>query len=349
SCSMGAFAVARPKLCGEHVMSCYVVTGAAGFLGRNLVRRLVANGHQVRALVRGNADAVRVGAPGAQIVTADLLDPGSIRSAVQGADIVCHCAAKLPANASPEELWKVNVGGTANLVDMCVAERMARLVFISTDSVYADSVTPPTEDSPLDPSHVYEGNYPHSKIEGERLVLEAWKSQGLPVSIIRPCLIYGPDPSAGTDHLGQWATKRLHPLIGGGRCRISTVFVTDAAAAVELVAESPIAAGRIYNVTDGQPLSKREILDHIAEVTGRPKTYVTLPGKPLYAFSRLVHSVTAGTAPTLAQSFDPQRVMFSLSDHVLNIDRITKELGYVPRVDFREGLKLTLGRGVAAA
>jgi len=323
-----------------------LVTGAAGFLGRSVVPAMLARGHEVRAMVQRESDARLVRGPRAKVAIADLLDPASLRGAVAGIEIVCHCAAKLPGKASPEAIWAANVTGTANLLAACVEARVRRLVYVSTDSVYGDASTAgATEDSPIEPGYLHEGDYPRSKLEGEKLALQAFRERGLEVAIIRTCLMYGPGRSAGTDVLRHWASRRVHPLLGGGAGRISMAYVTDVAEAVALAAESRAAVGRAYNVSSGEPHAKRDILGLIAEVTGRRAVFLPLPGRALLPAARALHAVLAPLSPGLAGRVDPRRILFSVADHAIDIGRIRRELGFEPRVSLREGLRRTFAPG----
>jgi nucleoside-diphosphate-sugar epimerase len=234
----------------------------------------------------------------------------------------------------------VNVTGTANLVTACLGAGVRRIVYISTESVYGDCISlPATEETPVNTDHVYEGNYPRSKLEGENLVMRAWRDHGLEVAVIRVCLIYGPGDSAGTRQIHQWAARRIHLLIDGGRSRISTVYVTDVADAIECAAENQRAVGRIYNVTDGAAVTKREIFEMIAEVTRKPKVYFPIPGRPLYALFYGLHAVLSPFISASSSLLDPRRILFSMAHHELESGRIRRELGYEPRVTLREGLR----------
>jgi len=324
-------------------MSRVLVTGAAGFLGRNVARSMVERGHEVLAMVQHEIDAQAIGTDRVAIAVADLLDDGSLCAAVAGAEIVCHCAAKLPGKASPDAIWAANAEGSTRLVAACVQAGVRRLVYVSTDSVYGDALdSTATESSPLDPTYFYEGNYPRSKLEGERAAVRAAREHGLEVAIIRPCLMYGPDDSPGTNQIRRWAATRIHPLIDGGSAQISMAFVTDAALAIALAAEHPAAAGRVYNVSSGESHSKRAILEAIAATTGRPKYFVPLPGRPLDRLLRALRSAVAPFSSTAAAALDPARVRFSMTNHCVDIGRIRGELGFEPRVSLRAGLRRTL-------
>jgi nucleoside-diphosphate-sugar epimerase len=307
------------------------------------VARLIAGSCDVVAMVRDSADAPRVAAPGARIAIADLCDREALPAALAGVEIVCHCAAAVPGAAHPEELWASNVTGTGNLLEAAIAAGARRFVFVSTDSVYGDAGSSgATEDHPLDPVYFSEGDYPRSKLEGERLALEAARAHGIEVAILRTCLIYGPGRSSGSDILRHWAGRRVHALWDGGKARVSMVYVTDLAEAVWLAATRPEAAGNVYNVSGGEPHAWHEVAEAITRATGGAPRLLRLPGAGALPALRLAHRLLAPLAPRLAQRFDPRMVRFLLADHAVDIGRIRRELGYAPRVSLAEGVRRTL-------
>lgn len=307
-----------------------LVTGAAGFVGRHLVARLHREGFQVRAVMktpsdRGNWDT------GVETHIANLLDRHALSRAVQSVDVVFHCAAALPnAGVTPKEIDDVNIEGTRNLVDACVTSGRPRFVFVSTDSVYGDANHEGADESTaINPDYYTEGNYPRSKAVAEDLVMAACPDNGMPVSIVRPCLMYGPGRSAGNDILRRWASKRFHLLVDGGVARLSLLFVEDAADAIALAGTHPAAIGQRYNLSDGSSYSRREILDALAAAVGRRKRYVVVPS-------------SAATAACRVLGIDPRRIAFAANSHVIDSSKIQRELGFKPRTHLGSGIQQTM-------
>ena len=293
-------------------------------------------------MVRQTADALRLRPLPARVVVADLRAPPSLASALQQVEIVCHCAASIPGHADTADFQADNATGTAHLLEAAVAAGVRRVVYVSTDSVYGDAATAPAvEDQPPDPRYFDEGEYPRSKLEGEWLA-QAAAVHGLEVVVLRTCLIYGPGRSPGSDFLRYWASRRLHLLWGGGGARISMVYASDLADAVVLAATQPQAAGRVYNVSGGQPHSWREILEAVGMATGRRRWLLPLPGTALLPLAGVAHRVLQPVAPRWATRCDPRTIRFLLADHVVDIARIRHELGYVPQMSLTEGVRRTL-------
>jgi nucleoside-diphosphate-sugar epimerase len=258
-------------------------------------------------------------------------------------DIVCHCAASIPGQATAADFHADNAVGTAHLVNAAVAAGVRRVVYISTDSVYGDAGTAPAvEDQPPDPRYFDEGEYPRSKLEGERLAQAAAAAHGLELVVLRTCLIYGPGRSPGSDLLRHWAGRRLQLLWGAGRARISMVYVSDLAEAAVLAATQPQAAGRVYNVSGGPPHRWRDIAHAVGRATGRRRWLLALPGAAVLPLAGLVYPTLLRLAPRLASRCDPRSIRFLLADHVVDIARIQHELGYVPKVSLADGVRRTL-------
>lgn len=280
---------------------------------------------------------------GVETVKADLLQPEELRRAVREAGVVYHCAAKLPGKATDDEILQVNVNGTASLLEACVDAGVQRFVFVSTDSVYGDGHQSAADEStPVRPEYLFEGVYPQSKYEGELLCREAAKQHGLPITIMRTCMIYGPGESTSGEFLRRWSTKRFHLLIGGGRARLSMVYVTDLADAMIAAAESPAAKGQCYNVTDGTPHTIGEILHAIADSAGRRKTLIPVPKAPAYWACRLLHPIAAIASDRLASRIDARKVLFQTTDHVMSDAKLRREVGFKSQASLREGLKRTI-------
>lgn len=325
-----------------------LVTGAGGFLGRHLVRELLLEGWRVRGMLLVPGQSAAWEKAPAEPVVADLLAPESLAPAVTGVDTVFHCAARLPGSGTDADIWATNVTGTANLLAACRRAGVRRFVFVSSDSVYGDggNAAGHSETAPFAPDYYGEGIYPRSKQAAEELVREEYRAGGLDVVILRPCLMYGDGASSGNTIIRHWAQRRIHLLIGGGNAKISLLHVADMARAVTLTGADPRAVGRCYNVAAAPPCTRREIIAAIGEVTSRwPGVMVPLPAKPLeWAFSA-IHPLMLRMLPRQAAAFDPRRVTFISRNHVVDVSRISRELGFQAGITLKEGLKTTFHEG----
>jgi UDP-glucose 4-epimerase len=219
-----------------------LLTGASGLVGSRLLPRLLADGHECRALVRGDLALP----PGATGVRGDLGDPSSLRAAVEGVDTVLHLAA-LFRTTDDEAIWRANLDGTRHLVEavQTYAPR-ARFVLASTGNVYdADADHPGLETDACAPTAAY----PASKLAAEALL----RGSGLTWSVVRLPFVYGD----GDGHLASMPSLAsrfgLHPAH-----TYSVMHHRDVAAVMRLALGGAL-DGRVVNATDDAPVSVYEM------------------------------------------------------------------------------------------
>jgi nucleoside-diphosphate-sugar epimerase len=241
-----------------------LVTGASGFIGGVVCRRLLEQGHHVAALVRRPGSEP----PGTQPVAGDLGADGGLEGALAAARPGCvvHLAAEIASQRSEAKLAAVNVAGTGRLLEACLAlgrddpAAAPRFVFSSTVVTGDAHGELLSEDRPLP----VETPYGRSKQECERIV---WAS-GLPAVVVRPSHVYGP---------GGWYAQELVPrlrqpgrlaVIGSGANLWDVVHVEDVAAALLLAVTAQAATGRVYHVADDEPISFYEFMALTASALG---------------------------------------------------------------------------------
>jgi nucleoside-diphosphate-sugar epimerase len=228
-----------------------LLTGATGRVGSHLLPRLVTQGHDVRAVARGEVAAERVKAAGAEPVLADLLDPDGYRAALRGRDAVLHLAAVL-RSTDDDEIRRVNLEATRRLAGAALDAGVARFVFTSTTLVYPGGLgRPASEDDEPAPPAAW-GAYPASKAEAERVLLALHRDRGLGLRIVRLAFVYG----EGDPHLaeslrwaGQWP----------GHQRLQLLHHADAAQAIGRALHAPGVDGRAYSAADESPVTAVEL------------------------------------------------------------------------------------------
>jgi nucleoside-diphosphate-sugar epimerase len=314
-----------------------LVTGATGFLGSALVAELVRRKHAVRILVRDQKKAREQFGDGVTIIQGEITDEPQVRRAVEGASVVYHLVGHLYDPSVPTRLyWQTHVAGTHVLLEACKGQDgLKRLVHCSTTGVHGvTGRTPADEDAPFAPSNAYET----TKLEAELLALQAHKETGLPVSVVRPGLVYGP----GDLHLlGFFASikKGLFRVIDGGQALLHPVYIDDVTGAFLLCAERPEAVGRSYNIAGGHAVTIRELASAIAHAQGKD-----LPGGSIPMWLANLASDVFQLVPGLQGERAPltrSRVQFLTNSRVYNIDRARSELGYAPATELDEGMRLT--------
>lgn len=215
-----------------------LITGATGKVGSRLAKRLAQRGDQVRALVRNPTRAAELRQAGIELAEGELLEPGTLVSAVRGMDYVVHCAAFF-RGATPEQARAVNELGTRHLASAAHAASVKRFIFTSTGLVYgSNGGRLAQEDDPCAPT----AEYPLSKLAAERFLLTL---EGLDVRVLRLPFVYGD----GDPHI-----EEAIPMMRGfaPTQRMSLGHHADVAQAVARLLDTPSPAHSIYNVVDDE-------------------------------------------------------------------------------------------------
>ncbi len=238
-----------------------LVTGAAGFVGSALVQRLLDRGERPRVLLRRPAPQ---GSPlkGLDAVVGSLGDPKVVDLAVEGVDVVYHLGATMKGGANDFEAG--TIWGTRNIVDACLRHGVRRLIYVSSFGVLDVAGHPNgvavSETSPIEPNPELRGLYTRTKLEAERIVLEAIENRGLPAVILRPSQIFGPGservaPSGIIPIAGRWI------VAGNGKRKLPLIYVDDVVSGLLAAEIAPAALGRIIHLSDPTPVTQNEYLD----------------------------------------------------------------------------------------
>lgn len=314
-----------------------LVTGATGFTGGHLVRRLTWAGDTVRAIVRRPEAAADLRAAGIEVLPGDLADQDSLRRACDGVEVVYNIGALYRTAGLPASVYRaVNAEGVGALVRAAAAAGVRRVVHCSTVGVHGDVQHPPAnEDAPLRPGDIYQ----ETKVEGERLAAEAAAATGLELVIARPSGIYGPGDRRLFKLFGGVARGRFL-LLGNGEIFYHLTYVEDLCDGFRLCATVPRAAGRTYILAGGEVTTLRELVVITAEVAGVKPPWLRLPVWPFWIAGAACEAVCApfGIAPPIYR----RRVDFFTKSRAFDISRARAELGFAPAVGLRDGIGRTL-------
>jgi dihydroflavonol-4-reductase len=266
------------------------VLGASGFLGSHVTRQLAASGRDVRILVRATSDTRALAGLALDRRLGDVLDPPSLRAAMEGCTTIFHCVVDTRAWLhDPAPLFRVNVDGLRNAIEAALAARVERVVFTSTiGTIGRRAVGPATEDDELDPSEDAPA-YVRSRLAAERLFLAACRERGLPGIALCVGNTYGAGDYAPTPHgdLVRRAARGLMPFSwdGGG----PSVGIEDAARAL-ILAETKGRVGERYIVAE-RWLSFRDLLALAAHAGGARPPRWHIPIGVMAASVRVIETV----------------------------------------------------------
>lgn len=304
-----------------------VVTGASGFVGRHLVRRLRAEGWFVRGLSR---DHSRHAPPpdGVDLVVADVCEATGLKAAMGGCDTVFHLAARVHERSTRHDAEdrSVNVEGTRNVLSAAVACGYERFVFVSSVKAMGEGAAGCLDESCAEDPRT---SYGRSKLDAERLVFETGRTSGMHVACLRPPLVYGAGARGNLERMIGAIHRGFFPPLPDTENRRSLVHVENLVDAALLVATHPHANGQCYIVTDAQPCSTRALYEMIAGGLGRKIPRWTVPLWILESLARAgdaARTVSGRTVP-----FDTAVLQKLIESSWYSSAKITRELGYRPR------------------
>jgi dihydroflavonol-4-reductase len=253
-----------------------LVTGATGFIGRHVVKRLSQTGHELSCMVRSVNRAADLQGYGAALVPGDVTDRSSITQAVMG----CDCVINL---ANVYSMWEpdrktftaVNVVGTRNLMECSLENRVSKVLHVSTAGVYGKPADCPfTEDSEVGPVRFSE--YARTKYLGDLIAWELYEMEGLPLVVLYPGAVLGPGDTKPTGRYIQDLVRRRMPVTVFRNSVMTYVYVKDVAETIVRAAEKDGNVGEKYLIGKYQ-LSFGEFNEMVSRISGVPLPKIGLP------------------------------------------------------------------------
>lgn len=252
-----------------------LVTGASGFLGKNLIREL-SKEHSIRCLVRkktSKKDISFLRKHNTELIYGDITNIVSIKDVTKNIDIIFHLASKLMGKSYNKNIYnKVNVEGTSNLINDSKKSNVKKFIFISTAGVYG-SVIKANENSPISPTNIYE----KTKAKAEKMVINS----SLDYIILRPGIIFGPEDKR-IIKMFKIANKGVFPLIGKGDNILQLLFVKDFVLIVVNILKLKL-KNQIINVAGNEEISLKDFVIKI----NRKVKLLHLPKNLFYYISRI--------------------------------------------------------------
>ena len=224
------------------------ITGATGFIGGNLNKRLAQTSHQMYCLVRETTDAIELKELGATVIIGDLMDKNSLLNGMEDCDWAVNLASSYEFWVPNERVYKeVNVNGLRNFMEGILETGISKAIHVSTVAVYGNSDWPITEESPFGSRR--SGHYDQTKYEGELIAWELYREKGLPLIVIYPGAVLGPyDPKAAGRYIRNYALGRM-PVQVVTKSLFPFVHVKDVCEAILLALEKKDNIGEKYLVT----------------------------------------------------------------------------------------------------
>lgn len=285
-----------------------LITGASGFVGKNLLKNLVNRNMKVRALVR---DKNKIDDSNkCEILEGDLLDKRSLDKATQNVDIVVHLAAIIKSS-NTKELMNVNVQGTKNLVVFCNKNKVKKIIYVSS----------------LDAGLSNTSVYGRSKRLGEAII----EDSGIDYIILRPSLIYGKN-SKDIIMLSELIRKLpLVPVIGNGKSKIQPVYVEDVSGVIIKLIYSKI-KNKMYYIAGEEMISMNDLINEIADLYSKRVIKIHIPLWALWLPIKLYSFVFKSSSI----NYDSLKLLNK--DKICDISDIKKDLKFKP-ISFDDGLK----------
>ena len=293
-----------------------LVVGGTGFIGHHLIKRLRKDDLPVRAVVRTPAGAPALKALGAEVVSGDIADPQSLKAAAEGVERIVHLVGIIQ-EAPGVTFQSVHVDGTRNLLN---AAKKAGVRHIFYQSALGTRINA-------------KSRYHQTKWQAEELV----RASGIPFSILRPSLIYGPGDLFTIRLSKMIKLWRVLPVIGSGRSKIQPIFIEDEVECVRKVVTSDSYVNGTYEIGGPEQLTYEEVMREIAEAMGVKRPMVHLPLFLMKFVARVMEAVLKKPPITMDQLIVLQE------DNVCGMRDIRGAFGIEP-VTFRDGLRRFIGK-----
>jgi polyketide synthase len=321
-----------------------LVTGATGFVGGHLAQRLVQEGYQVRCLVRATSDTSLVDKLGVDVAVGDLTSASSLARAAEGCRYVLHCGALVSDWATSQEITRINVEGTRNLLEASVGTSVQRFVHFSSTDVYGYP-----GGSAIEETHTatrFRNWYAQTKLAAEAEVRRMEEAHALDAVILRPATVYGPRSTDVVQEIARAIRGGNMVLVDGGRAVAGLCYIDNLMDAALLALRHEAARGQAFNATDGLDITWKEFTDALADGLGCPHVRWSLPywlasgiGFSLEHGYRVVRKTTRlTTRPLLSR----QAVHVMGKDQEFSNRKARELLGWEPRIDYATGLEATL-------
>jgi UDP-glucose 4-epimerase len=321
--------------------SLVLTTGATGTIGPRVVQTLTQAGFRIRSF-SVDTPAAGMFPQSVEVLIGDVTDQAAVQSAMWGVDAVIHMAALLhivnPPPEMREKYERVNIGGTTTVVEAAIKAGVKRVVLFSTIAVYGPSDgCVLNEMSPTHPDTFYA----QTKGAAEQIVLNARGADGRPLgTVLRLGAVYGSRIKGNYKRLTHALARNRFIPIGNGLNRRTLVYDKDVGRATALAVSHPAAAGRVFNVTDGEFHTMNEIIESICSALGRRPPTLTLPVSPVRRLAGIIED--GSRLCGLSSSVVRATVDKYTEDVAVDGRKFCMQIGFVPKYDLAAGWRETV-------
>ena len=322
-------------------MGLFFITGVNGFIGSHIAKRLLQEGHRVRGLVRSTSDPEFIRGLDVQLVTGDIVDPGSLDKHLHGVEVVVHVAGLASDWGPYSKFYDVNVNGTRNVAIAAAGNRVKRFVHISSAAVHgfggfhnADETFPMAETS---------FPYCETKKIAEQWLFDFARTTDMEVTAIRPGNVFGPNDHTFIEKYLDALLARKIAYIDKGRHWTCPVYIENLVDGIIRACLEPSAAGEAFLITDGLNITWKEFTGLFADQLKARRQQVSVPYPFAYALAFLfevIYKLFRVSTPPLLTRY---RISNGGRDYHFSIEKAGRLLQYRPSAGTAEAVQKTVG------
>jgi len=321
------------------------ITGATGFIGGRLLKRMLNEGYEVKCLVRDSVKAKALEKLGAESYMGDLSDPDSLKDFPNGCEYIFHIAAFVSDWGKKYDFYKSNVQATKVLLEASRKHGVKRFIFLSSSTVVWNSsfwkihnLENINETYPCPEKH--NDHYNHSKYLAERAVIDFSKTNVLETVVIRPSNVWGAGDTVILPRIARAAKKKFLIPMGSGKNETTPCHVDNLVESMIIVSTNENAPGKVYFINDGTKINYYKFLQdqlHAADISWEPKFKIPYKLGYFMAFTlEIIFKIIRSEKPPVLTRF----AVAALSGHrSYSISRAKKDLDYSPVISYAEGMK----------
>jgi nucleoside-diphosphate-sugar epimerase len=317
------------------------VTGANGFIGSNLVKRLTSSGHSVKALVLPGTSIENIKSTSCEIIYGNMLNLSQFEDSLKGIDVIFHLAARVSDWGRWKDFYKINVSATKHLINSAIKHKVKRFVFVSSLAIHKPrGYAKGDENAPRDNVKF---SYALSKIMIEDFLNECYSKGLIETTIIRPGVFpFGPEDRTSFYKIARAMEKGYFGYVKGGRALLCTAYVENLVDGMVLAGEKEIAKGQAYIIGDNVKITWRELIELFAKELKVNPPRLSIP----YSVAKITANIMEILYKLLFINSPPPltdyRISLVAKDFYFTSEKAMNELGYKPSIPIHEGIRRTV-------